>query len=92
MLWSCSPAPDYKTAVYSTEITDKNGVELFDGDNIKLFNEMAEIVFHNGAFGYWPYSKWKFLPFASHDHLKFDKNGRCNEIEKIGSKYENRDD
>ncbi len=78
------------TPVFSAEIIDKNGVELFKGDLIKIFSNITEITLYNGCFGYWPQGlEWKFLAFGSHDHLKFDKIGKCDEIEKIGSKYEN---
>ena len=68
-------APKYYQTVFSTGKTDKNGVELYQGDKIKRWHFEGFIVLDSGRLGV--------------DYGNFiDKIFDIEKWEKIGSKYE----
>ena len=71
---SCGPEIEF---VHSTGKTDKNGVELFDGDIDKNFGEIC----------YWK-SMWGFN-FDQHEFVSLFQANFIHQLEKIGTKFEN---
>ena len=76
--------------VYSTEKTDKNGVELFKGDKVKRPGgdpTVVEIIFKNGC--------WCVLNrelrayYTMFDFFIQLRNGKGYQCEKIGTTFEN---
>jgi hypothetical protein len=66
-----------------TGLTDKNGVKIFEGDTIRAFNfpdNEVEVVFVNGAFGY--YWHEEFVSFAQNTNLEW-KDGKSEFVEVI---------
>lgn len=63
---------------------DKNGNELFDGDNVKVFNIDSKIVWELGAFCYSVniFGTEDAIPIKG-SNITIDSNFNCLEIEKI---------
>jgi hypothetical protein len=74
------------TNLLFTGLRDKNGVKIFKGDTVSLFEvpgfeSYQEVVYHNGAFGYCV-EPAGFLAFAENNHFNWI-DGKSNHIEVI---------
>ena len=87
----------YKLLQY-TGLKDKNGVEIVEGDVIKMFDiEITDddytqfVIFHNGAFGYMTGGKYSyFVSIAGNTNICFNGD-KCMDCEVIGNIYENKE-
>jgi len=76
------------TVIQSTNLNDKTGKEIFEGDICHIFTDTpTEIIYCNGAFGYNDASDC-FISFAQNMWF-FWANSNSKEIELLGNKFEN---
>jgi len=75
-----------------TGLKDKNGVEIYEGDIVRIFglNRTVEVFFKKGSFGYLGTISESFVSFSENYNFNFLEN-KSNKIEVIGNIYENKE-
>jgi len=70
---------------------DKNGIPIFDGDNVKVFNINSKIVWELGSFCYLVniFGNEDTIPING-SNITIDGDFRCIEVEKIDWSIQNK--
>jgi len=80
--------PESYTVEFSTGLQDKNGVEIFEGDKINLWDKICEIAWNNNMSG-WVYQFSVGSKTKHYYHLKCDLALECEITGTIHSEEQN---
>ena len=70
-----------KRAVW-TQLTDKNGAKIFEGDLVKYFIHTYKVGFYNGTFGLFSIEHVGFTPFFDSINMSCEIIGNIHEGDK----------
>ncbi len=67
-----------------TGLMDKNGVKIFEGMDVLVFEHLSKVLFKDGAFGYETGGDWsEFISFSQNNHNFKWHNNQSQEIEVV---------